>query len=97
MVVTASVVLVFVTGDAIMKSDFAGQAALGKKLKGAVDGGKADARIFLFHKAMKFVSGKMFSGFEEGSQDGIPLCGVLQSHALEVRVQDLLRLPHHLA
>jgi len=48
MVMTAAVVLVFVTRDAIVKGDFAGQAATRQKLQRAVDGGEADARVCLF-------------------------------------------------
>jgi hypothetical protein len=56
-VMAAAVVLVLVARDAVVESNFAGQAALRKQLQGTVDGGVADASVFFLHQAMEFVSG----------------------------------------
>jgi hypothetical protein len=44
----APVVLVLIARNSVEERDFAGQAALGQKLEGAIDGGKADLRILAF-------------------------------------------------
>lgn len=54
-VMTAAVVLMFITGDAVVEGDFAGQAATGEELQRAVDRGEADARIGFLHQAVQFV------------------------------------------
>ncbi len=48
-VVAAAIVLVLVTGDAVVKSDFTSQTALGQQFEGAVDGGESDLGIFFLH------------------------------------------------
>ena len=96
-VMAAAVVLVLVAGDAVVKGDFAGQAALGQQLQRAVDGGVADAGVFFLHQAVKFVGGKMVAGFEEGAQDGVALRRLLQADALQMPVKDLLGFADHLA
>jgi len=97
MVMTAPVVLVFVAGDAIVEGDLTGQSALGQQLKGAVDGGVADAGIFLMYKAMQFVGGEVVAGFQKGMQDRVALRRLLQADTLEMPVKDRLGLVHHLA
>lgn len=76
-VMAAAVVLVFVARDAIVEGDFAGQAASGEEFEGAVDGGEADAGIFLLDEAVQLVGGKMLASFEEGTQDRVALSGLL--------------------
>ena len=44
-VMTAAVVLVFITRDAVVKCNFTGQAATGQKLQRPVDGRETDARV----------------------------------------------------
>jgi len=46
---------------------------------------------------MEFVGGEVVAGFEEGAQDGIALRRLLEADTLEVLVEDLLGLAHHLA
>ena len=96
-VMAAAVVLVLVTGDAIVESDFAGQAALGQQLESAIDGGVANSRIFLLHQAVQFVRRKVVASFQERAEDGIPLRRLLQADFLEVPVKNFLGLAHHLA
>ena len=93
----AAVVLVFEARDAVVKGDFAGQSALGKKFERAIDRGIADASVFFLDEAVQFIGGKVVAGFEEGAQDGIPLRGLLEAYALEMAVQNALSLAHHLA
>ena len=81
-VMAAAVVLVLVACDAVVESDFAGQAALRQQLQRAVNRGVADAGIFFLHQAVQFVGGEMVAGFEEGMQDGIALLSLLQARLL---------------
>src|SRR5208282_5011077 len=75
-VMTAAVVLVLITGDAVVEGDFAGQSATGEELQRAVNGGEADARVGFLDQAVQFVGGEMFAGFEEGSQNRVTLFGL---------------------
>jgi hypothetical protein len=93
----ATVVLMLVTGDTIVKRNFAGQAAFCQKLQRSIDRCVADASILLLYQAMKFVSGEMVARFQKGPQNRIALFGLLQPHRLEVAVEDVFRLAYHLA
>jgi len=83
-VMTAAVVLVFVTRDAVVKGDFAGQAATRQQLQRAVDSGETDARVGFFDQTMQFVNREMFARFQESPQNGAALSGLLQADALEM-------------
>ena len=96
-VMATPVVLMLVTGDAVMEGDFAGQAALGKQFQGAVYGGVSDTGVFLLHQAMEFVRGKVITRLQEGPQDGIALGGLFEADTLEMAMEDILRLADHLA
>ncbi len=67
--VAAAVVLMLVAGDAIVKSDFAGQATLGQKLERPVNRRKPDALVLLLDQAVQFLYGKMLAGFEKCLQN----------------------------
>ena len=95
-VMTAAIVLVFVTGDAVVKSDFAGKPALSEELQGAIDGGVADSGVLLFDQAVQFVRGEVLASFEEGLQDRVALSRVFKADTLEVFMKNALRFPHHL-
>ena len=88
MVMTTPVVLVFVTGNAIVKGYFASQSAARQQLQSAIDGSEPDARIGLLNQPMQFINGKMFARFEEGSKDGVALSSLLQANALEMLKKD---------
>ena len=94
--VAAAVVLVLVARDAIVKRNFAGQAAFGKKLQGAVHRGVTDARVFLLNQAMEFVHGRVVASFDESAKDGVALRGLLESDPLQVPMQQPLGLADHL-
>jgi hypothetical protein len=96
-VMAAAVVLVLVPRNAVVKGDFAGQSAFGQQLQGTVDGGVSDGRIFFLYKPVQFFGGKMVAGLKKRAQDGVSLGGLLQSDALEMAVQNALRLAHHFA
>jgi hypothetical protein len=96
-VMAAPVVLVLVTGDAVVEGHFAGQATLGQQFQRAVDGGVANAGVFFLNQAMEFVGRKVIAGIEKGPQDGIALRRLLQSDPLKVAMKDFLRFAHHLA
>lgn len=95
--VAAAVVLVLVAGNAVMKRDFTGEAALSQKFQRAVDGGVADTGIFLLDEAMQFVGGEVVAGFEEGAEDGIALGGLFESDVFQMAVENILGFAHHLA
>ena len=96
-VMAAAVVLMFVAGNSVVEGDLAGQSAFCQQFERPVHGRKPDPRVFSLHQAEKFIGRKMLPRFQEGSQDGVPLLGVLQADALQVPMQNLLRLANHLA
>jgi hypothetical protein len=83
-VMTAAVVLVLITGNAVVEGDFAGKSATGEELEGAVDGGEADAGIGFLDEAVQFVGRKMFARFQESSQNRVALFGLFQADAFEM-------------
>ena len=83
-VMTAAVVLVLVTRDAVVKGDFAGQATTRQKLQRPVDGGETDARIGFLDQSVQFVGREMFTSFEEGPQNRAALFGLFESDAFEM-------------
>jgi len=87
-VMAAALVLVLVAGDAVVKSDFAGEAALGEKLERAINGGESDARVLFLDQPVQFVGGEMLAGFKECAQDGIALSGLLQADAAKMLQED---------
>jgi len=97
MVVAAAIVLMLIAGDAIVKRDFAGQAAFRQQFQSAINGGETNAGILLLHQPVQFIGGKVLAGLQKGSQDGVALGGLFEADALKVFVQDLLRLADHLA
>jgi hypothetical protein len=96
-VMAAAIVLVLVTGNAVVKGDFAGQATLCQQFQGAVDRGVADAGIFFLDEAVEFVGGKMIAGFQERAQDRVALLRLLEADALQMLVKYFLGLADHLA
>ena len=94
--VAAAVVLVLLAGDAIMKSDLAGQAAFRQQFQSAVDGSETDAGIFLLHQPVQFVGGEVLACLQERSQYGVALRRMFQANTLEMPMQNLLRFADHL-
>jgi len=97
MVMAAAIVLMFVTRDAVVKSDFAGQAATGQELQRSIDSGNADAWVGFFHQPVQFVDRKMFTRFEECPQDCAALFGLLQADAFEMPKENSFRFADVLA
>lgn len=95
--VTAAIVLVLVTSNAVVKGDLTCQPAFGQQFQRAVYGGKADSRILARDQAMEFVCGKMLPGFQEGAQNGVTLFRMFQAHTLQMLMQNSLRLANHFA
>ena len=93
----AAVVLVLVTGDAVVEGHFAGEPAFGQQFQGAIDGGVADAGVFFLNQAVKLVGRKMIAGFEKRAQNRVALGGLLQTDALQMTVKDVLSFADHLA
>jgi hypothetical protein len=96
-VMATAVELMFVTGYAVVKSDFAGEPALRQQLERAVDGSKANFRVLFPRQAKELIRGKMIAGFQESTQDGIPLVGMFQAHAFEVFIKNVLGFAHGFA
>ena len=96
-VMAAAIVLVFVSSDAVVKGDFAGESALGEEFQRPIDGGVTDAGVFLLDEAVEFVGGEVVAGLEERAKNGVALGGLFESDAFEVTMEDVLRLADHLA
>jgi len=96
-VMVAAVVLMFITRDAIMKRNFAGQSATREQLQSPVDGGESDARVGALNQSMQFVDGEMLTGLEKSPQDGAALFRLLKADALEMAKKDFLGLADTLA
>ena len=90
-VMTATVILVLITRNAVVESDFAGQSATGEELQGTVDGGEANARVGFLNQAVQFVGGEVFAGFEESSQNRVALFGLFQADAFEMLAKNSFR------
>lgn len=97
MVMTATVVLMLVTRDSVVKRNLTGQAAFRQQLQSSIYRRVADSSIFLLHQAMKFVCGEMVAGLQKGAQDGVTLSGLLQPYPFEVAVENVFSLAYHLA
>ena len=95
--VAAPVVLMLKAGNSIVKRNFTGQAAFGQQFQRPVHGGISDACVFLLHQAVQFVGRQMIPRLQETPQNGIALLGLFQPDVLQMAVQDLFRLAHHLA
>lgn len=96
-VVSAAVVLMFVTRDAVMEGDFTGKAAFGEKLEGAIDGSETDLRVLLADHAVKLVGGKVVASVKEGAEDGVALASVLEAYLLQVLMKDGCSFAQHFA
>lgn len=92
MVVAAPIVLMLVTRDAVVESDFAGKAASGEEFQSAINGRDADLRVRLFYQAVQFIDGQMLVSFKKCPQDGAALPGLLQADPLQMPVEDFLSL-----
>jgi hypothetical protein len=95
-VMAATVVLVLVAGDAVVKGDFAGQATLGEKFQRAVDRGIADASILFLDQAVEFVGGEVVASFEKRAENCVALASLLQANILQVAMKYVLGLADHL-
>jgi hypothetical protein len=84
MVMAAPVVLMLVAGDAIVKCNLAGQAAIGEQFESAVHGGEPDVRVFLLYQLIEFVSREMRAGFKKRAENRATLSSLLQPNAPQV-------------
>ena len=96
MVMAAPVVLVLVTGNAVVKSHLAGQSAFRQQFERAVNRGIPDLRIFFLDQAVQFVGGEVLARIQKGPQDRVALFRMLQPDPLQMLVQNALRFLHHL-
>jgi hypothetical protein len=91
-VMASAIVLVLVTGNAVVKSDFARQPATSEKFKSPVDRGKSDARVSLLNQSVQLVDGKVLAGLQKRTQDGAALFRLLQANPLQVSMEDAFSL-----
>src|SRR5512146_1166065 len=94
--VVASIVLVLVARNTVVKRDLAGESALGEQLESAVHGGESDLRILLLHQPVKFVGREVIASLQERAQDRIALASMFQPDSLEMVVENAFRLADHL-
>jgi len=90
MVVAATVVLVLIAGNAIVKRNFTGKPTFCQQLEGAINGRKSYAWIALADELVKLLSREMLMSFEEGEQDGIALLRLLQTNPFQVLMKTVL-------
>jgi hypothetical protein len=53
--------------------------------------------IFFLYQAMQLISRKVIASLQKRSEDGIPLCGLLQPDPLQMAMQNVLRFADHFA
>src|SRR5689334_13875161 len=92
MVMTAAVVLMFVSRYAVVKGDFARESTFSEQFESAIDSSDPDAGIALTHELVKLFDGQMLVGFEECEQNSIALLGPFQTDAFEMLLKTILRL-----
>ena len=97
MMMTATIVLMLESCNAVVKSNFAGESTLREQLQSAVHRREADACILLPDQPVQFISGKVLASLQERAQNSVVLLGVLQAHVLKVPMQDFFGLSNHLA
>lgn len=95
--VTTSIVLMFITSDPVMKRNFARQSTLCQEFQRAIDRGKSDARIALAYQLMELLSRKMLVRLKKREQDRIALLGLLKPHPFEVLMETILCLAQRFA
>src|ERR1035437_7747064 len=69
----AAIVLLFITGHAVIESNFAGQPALGQQLQSPIDSGKSDALVVFLDQPIQFVGGEVVMCVAKRAQDDTPL------------------------
>jgi hypothetical protein len=87
-VMTAAVVLMLVTSDAIVESDLASESGAGQELERPIYRGETDVRILFLDQAVQLISGKMFAGFEKCPQNRIALASLLQAYPPKMLQKD---------
>src|SRR5690349_1436190 len=92
----ATIVLVFVTRDAVVKRDLTRQSTFGQKLQRAINRRKANARIALAYELMKLFGGEVLVSFEKREQDGVALLSPLEADTLQMLLEAVLRLAQRL-
>lgn len=90
----ATVELVFIPGDAVVKGHFTRQATFRQQFQSAIDSGEADLGVFAPDEPEKLVRGQMITGLEERAQNRVSLVSMFQADPLQVLVENLLGLAH---
>jgi hypothetical protein len=95
--VIAAIVLMLVSRDAVVESNFTRQTTFRQKLKRAVHSGEAYLRVLLLDEPVQLICREMITGIKERPQYRVPLLGMLESYPLEMGMEYVFGLAHHLA
>jgi hypothetical protein len=93
----APIVLVLVARDAIMESDFAGQAASRQQFQSPIHSGESDAGVGLLYQPVQFVNRKMLARLKKCAEDRAALPRLLQADALQMPKKNSFRFADILA
>lgn len=96
-VMIAAIELVFIARNSVMEGYLARQSTFAQQLQGPIDGREPDPRIFLLYQPEELIGGEMVARLHKRAQDGIALPGMFQANFAQVFMEDVFRLPHHLA
>jgi len=94
MIVMLVLVVVLVVGDAIAKANFAREPGLGEQLQRPVNGGLADAWVFLFDQTIEIFTGKMSFRPEKDVENQVALGGALEALLLDMVAENFLLFSH---
>jgi hypothetical protein len=92
-VMAATVVLVLIPRNAVVKGDFAGESAFSEQLKRSINRRHADAWIALAHELVELLDREVLVSFEKGKKNSIALLGPFQADAFQMLLKAILRLP----
>ncbi len=94
MIVMLVFVVVFVVGDAVTKANFARKPGFGEQFQRPVNGGLADAWIFLFDQAVEIFTGKMSFRPQKDIENQVALAGALEALLLDMVTENFLLFSH---
>jgi hypothetical protein len=96
-VMIAAIELVFVARNTVVKSDLTSQSTFGQQLERAINSCETDLGIFFPGETEKFVGGEMVARLKERAENRVALIGMFQPNALQMFIENLLRLTHSFA
>src|SRR5919106_5913161 len=94
MIVVLVLIVMFVVGTAVAKSDFTSEPCFGKEFKGAIDGGLADRGIFFLDEPVQVFAGEVVFGLQEDVEYDFALSGTLKPLLLDMAMEYFLFFGH---